>query len=208
MGKYCSNCGKEISGNAKFCIGCGKEIIAEKAPEQVPENKIPAQPVVAKAEEIPAPAPAEKPADKTTSGENAANNRDAAPPKYDYLKPQYFEARDYGYKAKEYSYDAEKFKQPPEYYAPSSSETLTVGQCLLVFFVGLIPIVGLILQLVWAFNSTTPKSKQNLCRAILIIKLIAVVIFAIWLLVFLAAFAANGGNWGNWNNFYPPNLYF
>lgn len=55
---------------------------------------------------------------------------------------------------------------------------MTVGNWLLTFIIISIPLVGFVMQLVWAFSNETHPSKKTFCQASLIMLLIFVVLFA------------------------------
>ena len=55
------------------------------------------------------------------------------------------------------------------------SEPLTVGQYVGMMLLGVIPAVGFILMLIWAFGSETNINKRNYARAVLIMMAIGVV---------------------------------
>lgn len=62
-------------------------------------------------------------------------------------------------------------------YQPQLEEPVSIGDwvgSLLLF--SLVPCVGLILCIVWAFSKNTKKSKANFCKAYLIIMLITTVL--------------------------------
>ncbi|NLB16511.1 MAG: hypothetical protein GX827_06855 [Clostridiales bacterium] len=65
---------------------------------------------------------------------------------------------------------------------------MTVGQYFLFFLVCSIPLVGFIMQLVWAFSSDTNINRKNLSRAMLIWTLIGLAISIISMIIFSVAF--------------------
>lgn len=70
-------------------------------------------------------------------------------------------------------------------YQPQLEEPVSIGDwvgSLLLF--NLVPCVGLILCIVWAFSKNTKKSKANFCKAYLIIMLATIVLTLIISLVF------------------------
>lgn len=54
---------------------------------------------------------------------------------------------------------------------------MTVGNWLLTFVILAIPLVGIVMQLVWAFSGETHPSKKTFCQASLIMLLIVIVLF-------------------------------
>ncbi len=76
-------------------------------------------------------------------------------------------------------------------YQPELEEPVSLGDwigSLLLF--SLVPCVGLIVCIVWAFSKNTKKSKANFCKAYLIITLASVVLSIIMLIAFGGMFAA------------------
>lgn len=94
-------------------------------------------------------------------------------------------------------YQQQQYQQPqyqqPAYQQPiiqqnfMRDETVSVGDWIGTFFVSIIPLVGFILILVWAFGSDTKKSKSNYAKAILILGLIVAVLYGVLFLIFGAA---------------------
>ena len=66
--------------------------------------------------------------------------------------------------------------------AQSNRDPLSVGNYIGMFILSVIPVVGIIMLLVWAFGSSANLNKKNYARAILIIGLIGA---GIWLIVFI-----------------------
>ena len=66
----------------------------------------------------------------------------------------------------------------PEYNFAMESD-VSVGEWLLSTILALMPFVGFILLLVWAFSSETAKAKQNWARAMLIIKVVGIILAAL-----------------------------
>lgn len=72
--------------------------------------------------------------------------------------------------------------------AAEQNEPVSVGRWIGVFFLGIIPIAGLVLLFVWAFGGTNYKSLKNYARAMLILELIAVSIaIIVTIIVFIVA---------------------
>ena len=59
--------------------------------------------------------------------------------------------------------------------AVADDEVVGVGNWVLSLFLAALPVIGLILLFVWGFGSSTPQSKKNWARAMLIWELIAIV---------------------------------
>jgi heme/copper-type cytochrome/quinol oxidase subunit 2 len=65
---------------------------------------------------------------------------------------------------------------------------VTVGNWMLTYLVLGLPVVGLIMMFVWAFGGNTPKSKANLCKAVLIWTAIIVGLYIISAIIMAAFF--------------------
>ena len=76
------------------------------------------------------------------------------------------------------------------YIQPESEPPVTIGDWVLTIFLSGIPCVGLILLLVWAFGSNTPKSKANWAKATLIWAIIGLVLGIICYAIFGATVAS------------------
>lgn len=64
-----------------------------------------------------------------------------------------------------------------------NQEHTSTGNWFLSIFLAGIPLVGLILLIVWAFSHSTPLSKRNWARAMLIWMVVALVLFTFVALV-------------------------
>ncbi|MGH8190362.1 MAG: hypothetical protein ACREP2_02825 [Rhodanobacteraceae bacterium] len=75
---------------------------------------------------------------------------------------------------------------------------VSLGDWILTLVVLAIPIVGIVMMFVWAFAGGTHPSKQNYCRATLILALIGFVLFVLFLVMggFAALFAIRGMDGG------------
>lgn len=58
-----------------------------------------------------------------------------------------------------------------------NAPVISLGEWIITFIVLAIPIVNIIMLFVWAFSSGTNPSKQNFCKATLIIYLVCIVLF-------------------------------
>ena len=94
----------------------------------------------------------------------------------------YVEQQSYGYSTPQYGQNI----------APSSNQqnqTMTTGQwvgtIILCTWFGLI---SFILNIVWAFGSTTPEPKRSFCRAVFIMEIIGMALSTILAVVMLVAF--------------------
>lgn len=82
--------------------------------------------------------------------------------------------------------------QTPAVYEDTAP--LTIGNYLIMFIVGAIPVVGVIMMLIWAFNSGVNKNKQNWARASLILALVGVVLCAVFSSVLIGALSSLGSS--------------
>ena len=80
-------------------------------------------------------------------------------------------------------------------YHPAGEEPVSLGDwigTLLLF--NLVPCIGLIVCIVWAFSKDTKQSKKNFCRAYLIIYAISIVLvialYAVLIGMFATAFSS------------------
>jgi glycopeptide antibiotics resistance protein len=58
-----------------------------------------------------------------------------------------------------------------------TAPVISLGEWIITFIVLAIPIVNIIMLFVWGFSSATNPSKQNFCRATLILYLVCIVLF-------------------------------
>lgn len=58
-----------------------------------------------------------------------------------------------------------------------TAPVISLGEWIITIIVLCIPIVGFIMLFVWGFSSSTNPSKQNFCRATLILYLVCFVLF-------------------------------
>lgn len=75
-------------------------------------------------------------------------------------------------------------------YQPAGEEPVSLGDwigTLLLF--NLVPCIGLIVCIVWAFSKDTKQSKKNFCRAYLIIYAISIVLVIALYAVLIGMFA-------------------
>ena len=58
-----------------------------------------------------------------------------------------------------------------------TAPVMSLGDWIITFIILAIPLVNIIMLFVWGFSSSTNPSKQNFCRATLIIYLVCFVLF-------------------------------
>ena len=72
------------------------------------------------------------------------------------------------------------YQMPPKQLDPSP---LSTGEWILTLIVGIIPCVGLILYIIWAFSNSGSLNRRNYCRASLIIQVISYVLVIFFILI-------------------------
>ena len=81
----------------------------------------------------------------------------------------------------------------PEFYQNRNydglEEPVSIGEWIITLLVMMIPCVNFIMMLIWAFSSSTKKSKSNLCKANLIMLGIVLGIYLL-IAIFVVLFAA------------------
>ena len=81
-------------------------------------------------------------------------------------------------------------QQAPVYGQPEVEPVMTVGEWALTILLTCIPCVNIIMLFVWAFGSSTPKTKSNWAKAQLIFVAIGVVLSIILSTVMGASIAS------------------
>jgi hypothetical protein len=203
----CPNCGQNMADDAVFCVDCGQRLPKDEKP--APSAQPQAQPQV-----TPAAPPQQQPAQQQPIPPQPQAQRQPMTQPQGYVPPaapagaQYRQGNQYGSPGQnqyqnpnpggQYGYPQ---PQQPGIYASGGvpggipggmnelNAPMTVGQYILFFLISMIPLVGFIMLLVWAFSNETNINRKNLARAMLIWTLIAVVLSIISSVVFAAAFA-------------------
>ncbi|WP_461810450.1 hypothetical protein [Faecalimonas sp.] len=92
------------------------------------------------------------------------------------------EQYNYSYNNTDYDYG-----QPQNYnQQENDNEVMSVGEWLLTILVTIIPCLGLVLYLVWAFGKNENVNRRNYCKAWLIYWLIQTILIIIILIVVFA----------------------
>lgn len=92
------------------------------------------------------------------------------------------EQYNYSYNNTDYNYS-----QPQKYnLQQNDNETMSVGEWLLTILATIIPCIGIVLYLVWAFGKNGNANRRNYCKAWLIYWLIQMVLTII-ILIFVFA---------------------
>lgn len=92
----------------------------------------------------------------------------------------------------QYSYNTDYNYGTGQKYGGQDNEVMSVGQWLLTILATIVPCVGLILYLVWAFGSSGNQNRKNYCRAWLIYYAIATVLSTIIAIIIIAVAASAG----------------
>lgn len=74
--------------------------------------------------------------------------------------------------------------------ASGNNSSVSVGDWIVTHIVLAIPLVNLIMLFVWAFTDSTPVSKRNYCKAVLVIAVVVLVLGFAVLLIFGGSLAA------------------
>lgn len=61
---------------------------------------------------------------------------------------------------------------------------LSMGEWLLTILAGLVPCVGIVLYLIWAFGANTNINRKNYSRAMLIVMAVVIVLYTLFFVVF------------------------
>ena len=78
----------------------------------------------------------------------------------------------------QYQYQYQNHVQYPDYTTNKNQEIVSVSDWIIAIILTSIPFVNIIMLLVWAFGSNTPKSKANWAKAGLIVQLVIIIIVA------------------------------
>lgn len=187
MANYCIYCGASLPPDAQLCPRCGRLIPEVDAPPAEPA----AEPLPVEAEETAPVAPAEEEAPAPPPEDAAAASpqlRQEAPPE---AAPAYAAPR-----PPQPPLEAPRAAAPK--YVPMGlpvrgltenvpADLLTTGGVLGMVLLGLLPLVGWIVLLVWAFDAASGPNHRALAKGLLLAKLIVgvLVVLLVWLLMFL-----------------------
>lgn len=107
---------------------------------------------------------------------------------------QYDQFQQQPYKQPYQNFQQQPYQQPYQQNAYQSEndleEPVSFGDWMITTLIMCIPCVGLIMMFVWAFGSSTKKSKSNYFKAMLVWALISIVLSIVMLVIFGASFAA------------------
>ena len=84
------------------------------------------------------------------------------------------------------------YQQQP--YQSDLEEAVSFGDWMITMVIMLIPCVNIVMMFVWAFSSTTNKSKSNYFKATLVWMLITIVLSILMVAIYGASFAAAIGS--------------
>lgn len=60
-------------------------------------------------------------------------------------------------------------KEIPVYYEDEQSALFTLKQCVGLFLVQLLPVIGIVMDFIWAFDKTDSSPKKTVARGLLIV---------------------------------------
>lgn len=109
--------------------------------------------------------------------------------------PGQFQQPNAQYGAPAYGQYNQPYGQPvaPVYPAAPVEQPMTVGQWLgTILLTTCLGTVSIILLFVWGFSNTTPTSKKNYCRAMLIVNAIGIALAIIFFIIIIALASAGG----------------
>lgn len=86
-----------------------------------------------------------------------------------------------------FEYNQDYNYTPTQDYNQQNNNVISVGEWFLMILATIVPCLGLVLYLVWAFGSNDNPNRKNYCRAWLIFYLIQTVLVIIILVVFSAS---------------------
>lgn len=92
-------------------------------------------------------------------------------------------------------YGAPAYGQPvaPVYPAEPAEQPMTVGQWVgTILLTTCLGTISIILLFVWGFSNTTPTTKKNYCRAMLIVYAISIALAIIFIIIIVALASAAG----------------
>lgn len=81
----------------------------------------------------------------------------------------------------------------PVYPAAPAEQPMTLGQWVgTILLTTCLGTISLILLFIWGFSNTTPTTKKNYCRAMLIVDAIGIALGIIFIIIFFALLSAGG----------------
>ena len=158
----CKNCGNEVDESYAFCDKCGAPVKATVTSEpQSPVNPVP--PV------------SQQPASQQPAPQQPAPQQPAPQQPVYQQAPPIYQNPPYAYQ-----------NVNPGYNQPDMSPTTTIGQYIGWLLIGSIPIIGWILVIIFALDSSN-KNRANFFRAQIVMILIFVGVFLLFGSVLLSA---------------------
>lgn len=208
--RFCTECGTALEEGARFCSECGTKVppAEEKSADQSAPQQPQTQQSAPQQSQSQQPAP-QQPAPPQQPLQQAAPQQ---PPQQQPQQPQYQQppqqsappppgpqSQPYVYAppSQNGAYYADPHygaNQPPPYANSGNrggplAPVMSIGSYLLTFFVLSIPIVGFILFIVWAFD-TTNLNRRNMLIAQFIWALICSAVAIVLLIIFASSLAA------------------
>lgn len=182
----CTSCGTELQENARFCGTCGTKV--EATPVNIPETPAPeSAPVI-----TPPVAPAPPAAPVAPPAAPAAPAAPVAPP----AAPVATAAPVYTPNAVPvYNYAPQPMPvQPQQPVDDRRTRVMSTGGYMAALFLMSIPVVGFILQIVWAAGAARNLNRRHLARGYLFLSLIIFAVTVILGLLGASAFSTTISN--------------
>ncbi|MDR1209633.1 MAG: zinc-ribbon domain-containing protein [Clostridiales bacterium] len=180
---YCEQCGAKNIDGAAVCAECGAAL----------------SPTAVSSADYGSPGSYSQPPSGGYSalggGHGAPANSYGAAPSGGYPVPGHgIPQQNYGQQPYSQSYSG--YTPPPPPYAASpyapASDPVTIGDWVVTYLLQMIPLVGIILMFVWAFDSSTKPSKKNWARASLILAGVVLGLYIIAIIIGFGALASSG----------------
>ncbi|MEA4833405.1 MAG: hypothetical protein VB118_12420 [Oscillospiraceae bacterium] len=157
----CPGCKKEVPEN-QYCPECGYKLSAEK-----PESET--------AKSSSETGNTDSQSKPNNQDYNTAQNKGASyAPVYGSYSSSGGQGAGQQFNYNQGYYTNTGYNQYGQPYYVQPPQVISVSSYLLMILVGMIPIAGLIIYLIWAFDSSTEINKKNFARAHLIIILISI----------------------------------
>ena len=199
----CTSCGTELQENARFCGTCGTKVEAIPAPapeaepvleavpvpEQAPSFIPPTEPVAAPVEPVAPPvepiAPPVAPVVPAAPVAAPAPVATAAPVYTQPAAPVY---------PQQMPVQPQAPIQPQQPVDDRRTRVMSTGGYMAALFLMSIPVVGFILQIVWAAGAARNLNRRHLARGYLFLSLIIFAVTVILAVLFAAVFSTDISN--------------
>lgn len=206
---FCNHCGAQVVDYAKFCNKCGNKLSAESEPQLEPysapsggyvdihDDVTEITPDALDLMSDPDPSPDPDPSGFQDISSGFRQQPSEFQPSTGFAQePTGFQQQSAGFRQQSTAFQQQNtgFQQQtysaPSGYSPangydlnsysSSWQPLGVGEYIVMFLIGSVPILGLIMLIVWATSSTENPNKRNYAKAALIMMAIGIGIFILF----------------------------